>query len=159
MRASMLRATRASAPLRRRMAAQSHNWHTQRRGCRARKTRLPSRKASEVVDWATDCGRLLVEVGLAERGLGGRQPGDRYAEGRARDVVQPDLVAEPHRLGVAAVLAADAHFQIGARLAPEADRHLHELADAALIDRGERVLGQNLLLQILHQEPGLGVVA
>src|SRR3989304_53765 len=80
-------------------------------------------------------------------------------EGRARDVVQPDLVADPHRLGVAAVLAADAPLQIGARLAPEADRHLHELADAALIDRGERILGENLLLQILHQEPGLGVVA
>ena len=43
-----------------------------------------------------------------ERRPAGLQPGDRHPERRAGDVVQADLVEEVHRVGVAAVLAADA---------------------------------------------------
>ena len=47
--------------------------------------------------------------------LGGGEAGDRHAEGRAGDVVQPDLVAEGDRGRVAAVLAADADLEVGPR--------------------------------------------
>jgi hypothetical protein len=48
----------------------------------------------------------------ASRGLGRGEAGDRHAEGRAGDVVQPDLVAEVDDCGVAAVLAADADLEV-----------------------------------------------
>src|SRR4051794_22764374 len=50
-----------------------------------------------------------------DRGAPGLQPGDRDAERRARHVVEADLVAEVHRVRVAAVLAADAELDAGAR--------------------------------------------
>ena len=43
-------------------------------------------------------------------------------------------MAESDRSGVAAVFAANAHLHAGARGATERDGHLHELADAALVD-------------------------
>src|SRR3954471_3583733 len=42
---------------------------------------------------------------LAQRGLRGGEAGDRHAVGRAGHVVEPDLVTERHRGGIAAVLA------------------------------------------------------
>ena len=60
---------------------------------------------------------------------------------------------------LAAVLAADADVEVGPRLAAELDGDLHDPADAALVERRERVLGQDALLQVLGQEPGLGVGA
>jgi glyoxylate carboligase len=56
----------------------------------------------------------------------------------------PDAVAELHRAGLAAVLAADADFQIGARLAAQLRGHLDQLADAFLIEHGERIVLEDL---------------
>src|SRR5882757_2731315 len=76
---------------------------------------------------------------LAEGGLRRRKPRDRHPIGRARDVVEPDLVAERHRGGIAAVLAADADLEAGAR--PAAARHadLHEFTNTVAVDRDERI--------------------
>src|ERR1700761_9578450 len=41
----------------------------------------------------------------------GLEAGDRHPERRARDVVEPDLFEEMHRVGIAAVFAADAQFE------------------------------------------------
>src|SRR4051812_22142910 len=54
---------------------------------------------------------------LAERGLRRGEARDRHAIGRARDVVEPDLVAERHRGRIAAVLAADPDLEVLAGLA------------------------------------------
>ena len=50
---------------------------------------------------------------LGERGLGGREAGERHAVGRAADVVDAEPVAERDRLRLAAVLAADPELEIG----------------------------------------------
>src|SRR5579859_5779779 len=49
----------------------------------------------------------LAGTGLAERGLGRGEAGDRHAIGRTRHVIQSDLVAERNRGGIAAMLAAN----------------------------------------------------
>ena len=64
--------------------------------------------------WRTQFGRLLLRL---DRRLGGGQPGDRHAVGRAAHVVQPGLEAELDRGRVAALLAADADLQVAARRA------------------------------------------
>src|SRR5258708_19680436 len=69
----------------------------------------------------------LAGNGLAERGLRGGQPRDRHAVGRARDVVEADLVAERDGSGIAAMLATDPDLDIGAGLAAAHDADLHEL--------------------------------
>src|SRR6185503_19058992 len=73
-------------------------------------------------------------LAVGERGVGGSEPRDRNAERRAADVVQPEAVAEIDAARIAAVLAADADLQVGARGAAEVDGDLHEVADAALIE-------------------------
>src|SRR5205807_2778972 len=54
----------------------------------------------------------LAGGGLAERGLRGGEPRDRHPERRARDIVEPDLVAEGDRGGISRVLAADAELEV-----------------------------------------------
>src|SRR3972149_2855851 len=58
-------------------------------------------------------GRLFVARHRAEGRLRRRQPRDRHAERRAAHVVQAGHVAKLDRRGIAAVLAADADFEIG----------------------------------------------
>src|SRR4051794_3823782 len=72
---------------------------------------------------------------LAKRRLRCGQPRDRHAVGRARNVIEPDLVAERHRSGIAAVLAANADLEIRPRLAAAGDADLDEFADAVTVDR------------------------
>src|SRR5882672_11648145 len=84
-------------------------------------------------------GSSLAGDGLAERGLRRSQPRDRHAVGRARHIIQPDLVAERHRSRIAAMLAANADLEAGAGLASAHDADLHEFADAVTIDRDERI--------------------
>ena len=91
--------------------------------------------------------------------MGSRQAGDRHAEGRAADIVVADDVAELDRVGVAAMLAADAHFQVGAGLAAIVDRHLHQAANAIAVDGLEGILGQDALRHVGDQEVALGVIA
>jgi hypothetical protein len=63
------------------------------------------------------------------------------------------MVAEVDRRRVAAVIAADAHLEVGARRAAALDSHLDQLADALLVDRLERVFGDDLLVDVVGQEP------
>ena len=48
-------------------------------------------------------------------------------------------------VGIATVLAADAHFQVRAGLAAIVDGHLHQLAHAFAVEGLERVLRQDAL--------------
>src|SRR5437660_1613137 len=92
------------------------------------------------------CAALRLRLsrrGLAEGCLRGGEAGDRHAVRRAGDVVEPDLVAERHRGGIAAVFAADADLEVCPRLAPALDADLDQFADAVAIDRDERIDLQN----------------
>src|SRR5580692_1739946 len=91
---------------------------------------------------------------LAERGLRRGKPCDRHAVGRARDVIEADLVAERNGGGIAAMLAADADLEIGPRLAAARNPDLHKLADAVAIDRDERIDLQNSLSDVGAEESG-----
>src|SRR5438874_2207772 len=77
---------------------------------------------------------------------------DRDTEGTATDVIQTEPVAELHALGIAAVFAANAELDLGATLSAFVDGNLHELADAGLIERRERVLLEDLVLDVRHEE-------
>ena len=85
-----------------------------------------------------------------------RASGTRY--GRAADVVEPEPVAERDRLRLAAVLAADAELEVLARAAAALDRDLHQVADAVLVDRLERVALEDAGLEVVREEAA-GVVA
>src|SRR5690606_6040594 len=88
-----------------------------------------------------------------------RQAGDGHPEGRAADVIKAVSMAQVDRGGVAAVLAADADFEVGTYRAPEPCAGLDELADAHLVDGREGVLLYDALLEVVHQEALLGVIA
>ena len=66
--------------------------------------------------------------------LCGSEASDGNAEGAAGDVVEADLVAEFHRGGIAAVLAADAQVQIGTGCTAELACNLDELAYADVVE-------------------------
>src|SRR5579862_1413488 len=51
-------------------------------------------------------------------GLGGGEAGDRHAVGRARHVIEADIVAEADRGRVTAMFAANTELEAGPRLAP-----------------------------------------
>src|SRR5256885_8984512 len=70
---------------------------------------------------------------LLERGLRRGEPGDGNAERRARYVVHAGVVAELHRAGLAAVLAANPDLQIGAVAPCPAHLHLLPVADPLLV--------------------------
>src|SRR5688572_13427482 len=72
--------------------------------------------------------------------LGGGEAGDGDAVGGATDVGEADAVAELDAVRIAAVFAADAEFDVRAGGAAFGDGGLHELADAGLVERRERVL-------------------
>src|ERR1043166_4798652 len=99
---------------------------------------------------------LLVSRGRAvlhlQRGLRRGEAGDGHAERRAGDVVEADEVAEGYRARLAAVLAADADLEAGLRRAPALRADLHQLADAVAVQDLERVVGQNLHLDVLREE-------
>src|SRR5262245_66214627 len=94
---------------------------------------------------------------LAERGLGRREAGDGDAERRAGDIVERELVAERDRGRVAAVLAADADLQLGARLAAALDADAHQFAHALAIDGDEGIAGENAARDV-GAEKARGVV-
>ena len=81
--------------------------------------------------------------GLAQGRLRGGEPRDRHAERRARHIVELDLVTEGDRSRVAAVLPADADFELGTDFSSALDADAHQFADALLIDRHERIAGQD----------------
>src|SRR6202040_1538418 len=67
-------------------------------------------------------GLLLPPMFRPEGSLRRGEAGDGDPEGRARHVVEADLLAELDRSRIAAVLAADAKLQGGAGLAPALGR-------------------------------------
>ena len=88
---------------------------------------------------------LSVSYARLERRLRGGKPRDGDSERRRADVVQPHLVEEMDRRGVAAVLAADAELEVLARLPPSLDADAHQIADALHVDRGEGILSRIFL--------------
>src|SRR5262249_44703565 len=85
----------------------------------------------------------------AEPRLGGGQSSDRNHEGRARHVGHPDLMTELHRRGLAAVLAADPDLQIRPRAPTAFDAEADQLADPFLVENRERVVRQQVLLEVI----------
>ena len=67
-------------------------------------------------------------------------------------------MAELHAIRVAAVFAADAELDVGPRFVALRHRHLHQLADAGLVDGGERILLDDLQF-LVRPEEGAGIVA
>src|SRR6476659_10290201 len=81
----------------------------------------------------------------AQGGLCGSKPRHRHPVGRAGDIVEIDVLAEPDGLGVAAMLAADADLEVGVRPAPALNGNPHKLADGG-IERDEGVVLDDSLL-------------
>src|SRR5206468_9718786 len=96
---------------------------------------------------------------LRERRLRGSESGQRYAVGRARHIVEPELMAEGDRLRLAAVLAADAHLQVGLRRPPALDADPHQVADTTDVERLEGIALEHSLLEVEGEELSFGVVA
>ena len=89
---------------------------------------------------------LAGELHLLDGGLSGGQTGDGHTEGRAGHIVQTGAVAELHGGGIAAVLAADTQMQVGVHAAAQLAGHIHQLADALLIQLGEGIVLVDLLI-------------
>src|SRR3954469_18931705 len=100
-----------------------------------------------------------LDPGLLQRRLSRRPPRQRHAIGRAADVVEPEAVAERDRVGLAAVLAADAQLQVVLDAAAALDRDAHQVADTILVERLERVALEHAVLEVARQELALRVVA
>jgi len=81
---------------------------------------------------------------------------DGNAEGRAGDVVEADVMTERCALRFAPMLAADTQLDVGPHFLGRCDRHLHQLADARLVDGIERIGGQDLLLDVGNAEDQSG---
>src|SRR5581483_7094984 len=90
----------------------------------------------------------LPAAGAAKRGLRRRQTRDRHTERRTRDVVELRIMTKGDRGGIAAVLAANPHLQLGTRLAPAFDADAHQFADTLLIDGDKGIDGENAALEI-----------
>src|ERR1700730_3273405 len=104
------------------------------------------------------CG-LAIALHPGEPGVGRGQPRSRDAIRRARDVVEVELFAECDRVGVTAVLTADAHAQRRTRSPALLHCDAHEATHAVAVERLERVPLQDLVLHVLQKELALSVVA
>src|SRR5437870_8590485 len=120
--------------------------------------RSPSTMTSYFGTGLSACRCIFGRVGSSERGLRGREAREWDAVRRARHVVQAELVAERDALRLASVLAADAELELGLRAAAALDRDPHQVADAADVERLERVLLEHAVLEIRREELPLGVV-
>src|ERR1022692_4268326 len=96
--------------------------------------------------------RAHAAVLLFQRSLRSCQPCGQQPEGRAGYVVEANLVAELDGLWIAAVLAADSHFEGGSGVASLGRGHLHQQTDSRLIERGEWVLFEDAMLHVGRQE-------
>src|SRR5512133_2154723 len=124
--------------------------HKSHRGTRER-PRVPRFRLANVSLWE-DAGSLYLLLGVVNRRLGSRNARDRHAERAAGDVLQAGALEELDRRWIAAMLAAHAEADVGARGLALVATHLHELADALLVDRDERFVLQDLLVDVLGQE-------
>src|SRR6476619_5445583 len=89
--------------------------------------------------------RALLAVALSPSNyrLRRREAGNRDAVRGARDVIQSDRVTKCDGRRLAAVLAADADFEVRLRLPPEPCAHRDELADTVLIEHLEGIGGKD----------------
>src|SRR5262249_14164507 len=129
-----------------------------RRGRRGGVSRGPGRLFPRAGPDRLAAGRDRFDPGFLQRRLGRSEARERDAVRRARDVLEAELVAEADRLRLAAVLSADTHLDV-LHAAAALDGDAHELADAALVDRLERVALEHAVLEVAGQELALGVVA
>src|SRR5436305_14938620 len=97
-------------------------------------------------------GDVAADALLGERGLSGREPREGHAVGRARHVVEAEPVAEMNRRGIAAVLAADPELEVLPGRAATLDRDSHQVADARLVERLERIALEHAVLEVVRQE-------
>ena len=77
---------------------------------------------------------------LSDRCLRCRKSCDGYTERRAGYIIQTDLVAELNGRGISAVLSADSKMQARVNRLAEFDCHLHQLANAILIQLSEGIV-------------------
>src|SRR5215813_11445064 len=80
---------------------------------------------------------------LLDAGLRGGEPRDGHHVRRAGHVVHAHAVAELHRRRLAAVLAADTHLELGARLPPAADADLDQLPPPSWSSTAKGSLGRS----------------
>src|SRR5258708_21306053 len=120
------------------------------RGRHVLRCRLP-----KMFSWPS---RLDFLQSFLQRGLRGGQAGNRDAEGGATDVAQAEAMTELHARWFTPVFAANAELNAGAALAAQGAGHLHELADAGLVDAREWILFHDLQFGVSAEEPA-GVVA
>src|SRR5690242_8125181 len=118
-----------------------------RDGTRAGSNKAPARRSN-----ARGIASRLAGGLLAERGLRSRKARDRHAERRAGHVVEPRLVAERHRGGIAAVLTADADLQLLSDFSAALDADLDQFTDAFLVDRDEWIGRQDAALGVDAEE-------
>src|SRR6187455_806666 len=83
---------------------------------------------------------------VGERRLRGSEAGERHPVGRARDVVEPDLVADP-----------ELELRVDATPAFHGDPH--QVADTLSVEHLERVPLEDAVLQVVREELPLRVVA
>jgi hypothetical protein len=83
---------------------------------------------------------------------------DRQAEGRAADVVQPNLMGEGDRRRLTALLTADAEDEAGTDLPAKASGRGDELPDAGAVQHLKPIGGEDPLFDVGGQESA-GVVA
>ena len=95
---------------------------------------------------------------FADGSLRSSEAGDGDTERAAGDVVQADVMAELDGGGIAAVLAADTELDVRTGGAAHFGGHLHELADALLVEVGERI-GLVDLVVVVGVEELAGIVA
>src|SRR5665213_1583189 len=81
--------------------------------------------------------------------LGRSEARDRNPVGRTRNIVHAQAGAELDALGLAAVLAANADFELLTRGTAQFDAHLHQLTHAGLVQTLEGVVLENGLAALL----------
>src|SRR3546814_3460849 len=80
-----------------------------------------------------------------------RQTRDGHPVGRGADIIETGLFAEMDARRIAAMLAADAELDVGARFAPAFGREVDQLPDAFDVKADERVGQEDALVDILRR--------
>src|SRR5690348_6122103 len=114
--------------------------------------RAPARSAVDeelVFRHLTPGGDVFGGVAFLECGLRRREARERDSERRARHIVEPEAVAELHRARLAAVLTADPQLELGLRLPSALDADPHQVPDAVLVERLERVALEHPVLEVV----------
>ena len=97
---------------------------------------------------------IFDELFLFESALGGCEAGDGHAEGGAAGVLHAEFGAELHAAGLTTVFATDTGADTGTYGVAFLAGHLDELTYTVLVEDGEGISLQNLLLKVLGNEVG-----